>query len=283
MKINAASLQSRVQTKVKELGIDANQLYTMYYFDCLVKRISLSIYNQVFVFKGGFLLSSMVGVIHRLTRDMDFSFQEKEFNQSNLTERIKEIISIDADDLVIFELLSIVPMKDNDEEDGYRVNLKARLENITTIFHMDVAYGDPITPSEIKYSYTTLITKETLGVYSYNVESILAEKIQTILDRSTLNSRSKDFYDVYILHKMKFQEINPIYLKQAFLETCTYRNTPFSNEDINTIVDTLESDEMINNRWLVYLKSNPYANNTSFSSTIFALRAIVQLLEVNAV
>lgn len=275
MKINAQSLQARVKNRAIELGVNANILFTTYYFDCFLNRIIKSAYSDNFVFKGGFLLTSILGIQNRFTVDIDFSFRRKEFSRAQIEFIINEIINIRSEDNVNFEIDKISTIRDEDEYGGFRIKINVKFENMKSSITVDIATGDPITPAEINYKYRCLLTNEEFFFKSYNIETILAEKIQTLLNRGSFNSRCKDYYDIYILCKLKMNEINLVHLKDAFGNTCKYRKTAFTNEEIFSIINQIKADADLEKRWGIYSKKMKYATDIMFIDVIDVIEELI--------
>ena len=154
----------------------------------------------------------------------------QDLEERNLTDIIKEIISVPVEDNITFEFESISPIRDEDEYGGFTFSLTGHLENIRQTLNLDIATGDPITPNAVLYKYKRLLEKDTLDFLAYNLETVISEKMQTIYNRGLLNSRNKDFYDIYIIYKLKWNEINISDLKSAFKKTFEYRKTIFTKE-----------------------------------------------------
>ena len=230
MKINKNSSQARVQNLSTQKGVPSNVILQNYFFDAFIKRLASSKYSGNFIFKGGFLLSTSLGIDYRSTMDIDFLLSKLSLEKEKIEKVFKEIISIDVDDLVVFEFNKISNIRENDQYGGLNITLTGKIENIKVPVNIDVAAGDPITPSSVLYTYKCMFDEETINFQSYNYETIISEKLQTLLSRSITNSRSKDFYDLYIITKLKYESIDKDLLFSAFQNTCKYRNTYFSKE-----------------------------------------------------
>lgn len=208
MKINKNSLQARINNLSSKTGVHPNILLKTFFFDAFLKRLSVSKYCNNFVFKGGFLLSTSLGIDLRSTMDIDFLIEKINLEKSNIINIFIEIAQIDVKDNVSFEYLNIEDIRKDDQYGGYNITFLGKLENINEQVSIDIATGDPITPSEIDYHYKCSFDEEILYFKAYNYETILAEKLQTILIRGIVNSRCKDFYDVFIIHKLRWNNIN---------------------------------------------------------------------------
>jgi len=268
MKINKDSLRSKVNKLANDKSVSPNVILQQFFFDAFIKRLAKSKYLNNFVFKGGFLLSIDLGIENRSTMDLDFTLRNIKFDSKNIKTIFKEIISIDADDPLKFKILDVKDIRKEDEYGGFSVSLLGILENIKVNLSIDIATGDPITPSAITYKYNCIFDDMTIKFPSYNFETILAEKLETVLNRGITNSRSKDFYDIFIIDKMKYELINKTDLSKAFRNTCKYRNTHFTKEDSLNIIGEIKENQIINKRWVNYTKKNPFASDIKFEETI---------------
>ena len=276
MKINKNSLQARIKNLSSQKGVPSNVILQDYFFDAFLKRLAKSQYVENFVFKGGFLLSTTLGIDFRSTMDMDFLLTKLAMNKENIEKIFKGIAEIDVDDNITFEFVDINDIRQEDEYGGFNVSLLGRLENVKVVVSIDIATGDPITPSSVSYNYRCLFDNEILTFVAYNFETIIAEKLQTILNRGVTNSRSKDFYDLYIIYKLRWNDINISTLKEAFNNTCRYRNTIFSSGYATEIKNQIENDLSMQKRWESFSKKNEFASDISFSDTISVLNIILE-------
>lgn len=278
MKINKNSLQARINNLSKELNVHANVLLVSFFFDAFISRLAKSIYADKFVFKGGFYLATLLGVKNRYTADIDFLLRKESMDENRLKEIFSDIIATDADDSITFEIADISPIRDEDAYGGYSILLTGHLENVRQSFHVDVATGDPITPTDIEYSYQSLISNETIAFRAYNLETVIAEKLQTILSRGLLNSRCKDYYDIYIINQLQRKNISIPDLKKAFVTTCQYRKTPFEKVESLLILEEISKSNILQNRWSNYARKASYAKDITFEATIESCKEIVDCI-----
>ena len=257
MKINKNSLQARINNLSKELNVHANVLLVSFFFDAFISRLAKSIYADKFVFKGGFYLATLLGVKNRYTADIDFLLRKESMDENRLREIFSDIIATNADDSITFEIADISPIRDEDAYGGFSILLTGHLENVRQSFHVDVATGDPITPTDIEYSYQSLISNETIAFRAYNLETVVAEKLQTILSRGMLNSRCKDYYDIYIINQLQRKNISIPDLKKAFVTTCQYRKTPFEKEESLLILEEISRNNIFNLDGTIMLGRHP--------------------------
>ena len=278
MKINKNSLQARINNLSKEMGVHANVLLVSFFFDAFISRLAKSIHADKFVFKGGFYLATLLGVKNRYTADIDFLLRKETMNENRLKEIFTDIIAIDADDSITFEISDISPIRNEDAYGGFSILLTGHLENVRQSFHVDVATGNPITPKDIEYSYQSLISNETIAFRAYNLETVVAEKLQTILFRGLLNSRCKDYYDIYIIHQLQWRKISIPDLRKSFETTCQYRKTPFEREKSLLILEEISKSDILQTRWKNYAKKSSFAKGITFKATIEACKEILDCI-----
>ena len=230
MQISKDSLKARANNISKQLGISQNIVYDRFFFDAFLARLSVSTYKDKFVLKGGLYLSSVVGIDTRSTMDMDFYITHLSMEKETIVDTIKNIATMDVGDGVKFKVVGSSDIRPDDQYGGFQVKVVGKLDNVRYEFGIDVATGDPIIPSERNYDYKCLVTGETLPIKACSLESVIAEKLETVLARQIANSRSKDFYDLYILRKTQFDNVDKDVLRKAFEETCKYRSFNISKE-----------------------------------------------------
>ncbi len=210
----------------------------------------------------------------RTTMDIDANITGMNFEKSAIEEMINKIISLEIDDNVIFEIDKNMPIKEDNEYDGYRFKLIAKLSNLRIPFSIDISTGDLITPRAIEYNYKTILENENISLYTYNYETIVAEKLETVLKRNTANSRMKDYYDLYYFATYKWNDIDVSTLKAAIDTTFKHRNSKEYLEKFNTIISNILEDESLIVRWDKYKKEHEYAKEINFEDTISAIEKI---------
>ena len=218
--------------------------------------------------KDAFYLSSVLGIDTRSTMDMDFYIKHISMEKENIVRLITDIATIDINDGVTFKVVGPSDVRPDDEYGGFQVKVVGNLDNVKYEFGIDVATGDPIVPSERNYDYKCLVTGETLSIKAYSLESVIAEKLETVLARQIANSRSKDFYDLYILRKTQLVNVDKNILKKAFEETCKYRGFNILKEDALSLMEELKLNTQTNNRWDSYIKRAKYAAGLTFEEVI---------------
>ena len=278
--ITYKELNKKAKLIEKQCNLQHLEIYQRFMFERILERISVSSYNENFILKGGLLLSAMLGIESRSTRDMDVSIKGIDVSKEKMVHILNEILSINLGDGVKFELIKITDIREEDEYGGNKYKLIGNLENLKVNLEIDISTGDEIIPKELKYEYHSLFEDKKIYIDSYNLETILAEKIETILRRSLYNSRMKDFYDVYIfLTKLK-NEINISNFKKAFEKTLKKRDSFDYLKDYNKIFDEMLEYRTIQNSWKRYSEKNKYAQNIDFKDIIEILRDFIKVNKV---
>lgn len=266
--INYNELFEKSKELAKESGLTQLELYQRFMFERILERISVSKYNENFILKGGLLLSAILGINSRSTRDMDISIKGIDVSKEKMVQVLNEILSLDIGDGVRFEMINITDIRADDEYGGNKYHLVGRLENLKVALEIDISTGDEITPKELNYEYISIFENKKIYIDTYNIETILAEKIETILRRGKYNARMKDYYDVYFfLTKLK-DEIDLETFKQALNNTLTKRESFDYYKDYRQILNVLTNDERINNYWSTYKKKTKYAQNIEFKEIV---------------
>ena len=269
-----------LNTKAKEIerktGLQHLDIYRRFIFERILERISISKYKDNFILKGGLLLSAMFGIENRNTRDIDISVKGIDISKERIVEILNEILSINLEDSVKFEIVKITDIRQEDEYGGNKYHIVGKLENLTIPMEIDISTGDEIVPSKLKYEYKSLFEDKKINIDSYNIETILSEKVETVLRRSLYNARMKDFYDIYIfLTKLK-DEINISDFKKAFEKVIKNRNSFEYLKDYNKIFDEILEYKTIQNNWKLYTNKNKYAQGIDFKDIIKLLRDFLE-------
>ena len=278
--MNSMQLKDKLRNISKEKNVDFNTLLRLYMYDRFVERLSKSKYRENFIIKGGFYLSTLFGVENRTTMDIDTAFRNANFNEDTIVKMIKEILSIKIDDNAKLLYLGIAPIRDEDEYGGFRVDIQVELENVKEKFHVDIATGDPITPKEIRYKYIPLLGDNYIDLYAYNIETVLAEKIETILSRSELNGRMRDFYDVYLIYTKDWDNVNLEDFVKAIEKTFYKRE--YVGEPLLAL-DLIMDSDILKERWKSYQKRYGYARNIDFDKILICLEKIINVIVLETV
>jgi predicted nucleotidyltransferase component of viral defense system len=271
----AMQLKSRIKNLALKNRIPAQAVLQNFMLERLLERISVSKYKDVFILKGGMLIASMIGIGSRTTMDMDGTIQGYPLLDEAIQSVFTEICSISLNDDVTLTLDSIKPIRDEDEYGGYRLTITAMYEGINTPLKVDITTGDIITPEAVRYTFHSSFEEKRIEIWAYNIETILAEKVETILRRSVLNTRPRDFYDVYILMKTDQHMVDKELFTAALNATARKRASLTALRDQRKILQAIQFDPPMRQRWDLYCRDNFYANNIEFDEVIKALDEIL--------
>lgn len=277
--MNSDKLKNIIYKKAHGNSDISQKFYQLFYFERILERISISNYRGQIILKGGLLLTSIIGNDERTTKDMDATLKGIPLTKNDVEKVFNEILHIDIDDGVSFQIISIKDIRLEDEYGGFRLNILSKLDNNKTYITVELTTGDVITPREMKYNYNSIFEDKKIPIMSYPLETVLAEKFQTIVTRGLFNTRLKDFYDVYILINTKIDDLNRSNLIKAIENTFKRRETNFDLEQFNEVINDLSNDNNMNNLWNEYISKNSYAKNVKFEDTINALKEIIEILE----
>lgn len=238
----------------------AQALIRNYFMERFLERVSLSEYRNNFILKGGMLVASIVGVDMRATMDIDTTVKALSLKEQDARAIIEKICAVHVEDGVTFKITSVKEIMEEFDYPGIRMMIEANLERLRQPFKIDMSTDDAITPRAIDYEYKLLFEDRTISVLSYNLETLLAEKMQTILSRGLANTRMRDFYDVYEIMSSKAEQVDMNVLKKAFESTCVKRETAFSEEEVNIILDKIKVDSGLEEMWNRYRSVNYFVN-----------------------
>lgn len=272
---NAMQLKAIIKNIAKEKHISAQLIMQNFMLERLLERISVSKYRRNFILKGGFLIAAMVGLDTRATMDMDATIKGLPVNEQTVRKMFEEISKIELHDDVTFSFRSIVEIREGDEYTGYRVSLSANYPPMAVPLKLDITTGDKITPKEIEYQFKLLLGNRSISVLAYNLETILAEKLETVISRGDQNTRPRDYYDIYILAKLRYSNIEFNSLKTALNATADKRGSRAVIKDYQKIMDTVRNSEIMRMRWDNYQKDFEYAAEIAFEDVC---NAVIQLM-----
>lgn len=273
---NAMQLKAVIKNISKDKHISAQLVMQNYMLERLLERISVSKYHQNFILKGGFLIAAMVGLDTRATMDIDATIKAWPVNEESIKTMFLDICKIDVHDDVVFEFKKIGEIREGDEYTGYRVSLSANYPPMAVPLKLDITTGDKITPMEIEYRFKLLLEDREISVLAYNLETVLAEKLETIVSRGDQNTRPRDYYDVYILSKLQYKNIKTEYLKAALKATSKKRGSSDILKNYKNIIDVVRSSDAMIKQWKTYQKDFEYATDISFSEVC---DAVVQMMD----
>ena len=268
-------LKALIINEARKKNISAQLVMQNYMLERLLERISLSSYRNNFIIKGGFLISAIVGLDTRTTMDLDTTIKGFALTHESIRKIFQDICAIQINDYIQFEIINISDIRKIDDYSGIRITLKANYLPISVPLTIDVTTGDIITPREIEFSFPLLFDDRKISVLSYNIETILAEKIETVLSRSIANTRIRDYYDIYILHMLYSEKLDKVALFQAIKQTVQKRGSNTILTDYLDIINKVCNSNEINKLWKNYCDKYEYAKDISFDKTCDAVKAIM--------
>ena len=274
MQLTPDQVKGRIKSVAQKNKADARTLMRIYMMERFLERVSVSRYKDNFVIKGGMLVTAMVGVALRSTMDIDTSFKNQNLSAEDAQRIITEIKDANIGDGVTFEIKEVLNIMDEMEYPGIRFTMNAVLGKLITPMKIDISTGDVITPRAVEFSYKLLLEDRSISLWSYNLETILAEKLQTVLARGVLNTRMRDFYDIKTLLDIYEQKIDEAVLKAAFDATCRKRGAENLKTDAPRIIASIESDGQLHTLWETYQKKYPYAAEISFADIMESTKTL---------
>ncbi len=275
---NRDSLKAKASNLSKKTNIPNKYLIQNFMFEALLKRISKSKYKDKFIIKGGLLLSSIFGVNLRSTMDLDTTIKGLPLDKETITKVINEIISIDVEDNVRLEIENIKDIREEELYSGFEVNLKAEFDGLKTNLMIDITTGDVITYKEVEFKYNTLFDNETINIMTYNYETIIAEKFESIISRNIDNTRMKDYYDLYMFVNLKWNDINKDTLRKAIINTSKARETLDYIDNASKYIELISDDSRLKSLWNSYQNNYEYAKDIEFGDTINAIKVINEII-----
>ena len=278
--MTSEKLKGKIKSFSEKSNLKAQEVLQMYFFERFLTRLEKSKYRAKFIIKGGFLISSIIGIQNRTTMDIDTTIKGLPVKDEIIKEIILEILNIEVNDGIEFVLGKIENIREISEYENYRLHLTANFEKIKNPLKIDITTGDVIIPSEIEYSYETIF-KEKLNILVYSLETLIAEKYETIIKRNITTTRLRDFYDIYMIFKLKNDKIDVNNLKQAIWETAKNRNSTEEILESKEILEDIKNDEYLNKQWNIYKNENKYVDNIQFSEILKLLNKIADIVQVD--
>lgn len=273
---NAMSLKAKIRNMAKKKNIPAQVILQNYMFERLLVRLSASAYQEKFVLKGGMLVAAIVGLDNRATMDLDTTLKNLPLTPEAILSALDEVCAISVADGVTFEVGNIIPIREDDIYGGYRVALTARFDTLVTPLSIDVSTGDAITPHAVQHRFTQIFEEErSYHLWAYNIETVMAEKVETILRRGVFNTRPRDFYDAYILAAT--QEFDKDVFAAALRATAEHRGTAEQIAEVSDILHNIEESAELRTMWEKYRKQFAYARDITYEQIIDAVRFLCKL------
>ncbi len=277
--MNSDKLNDIIRKKSKGNNNLAHHLHQMFFFEHVLMRLEKSKYRNNIILKGGVLLSSIIGEDLRTTKDIDATLKSLPLNIDSISNIFEEILSVDIDDNVDFEIVSIKDIRLESVYGGFKINVKGTFNKIRTNFFIEITTGDIITPREIEYKYNSIFEDKKINIMAYTIETIIAEKFESIISKNITTTRAKDFYDLYMLMNKHKNNINSKNLVRAIENTFNKRNTEFDIDSFKEIVELLKESNTLSRVFTDYQKKLEYTKQVEFENTIKAINEIINILE----
>ncbi len=267
-------LNTLIRNKAAGDGDKAQILLRIYMMERLLERISVSSYRDNFILKGGMLVSSLVGVDMRTTMDIDTTVRALPLTQEKAKAFLEEIMVIDLEDNVFFRITKVEDIMEGHEYEGIRFHIEGSLEKLRQTIKIDISTGDVITPAAVEYELPLILENRKIGLWAYNVETLLAEKLETVMTRAEANTRMRDFYDIYVLTRQEAIEINLAHLKEAFAATCRKRGSEAIIPSFDEVLERIEALPEMQDAWENYRKNNPYVEDLSWGEAVHSVKLL---------
>jgi len=271
----AMSLKAKIRNIAKQKNIPAQVIMQNYMFERLLVRLSASEYKEKFVLKGGMLVAAIVGLDNRATMDMDTTLKNLPLTPEAIRSALEDVCDIAFDDGVVFEIGTISPIREDDIYGGYRVMLNAKFDTLLTPLSIDVSTGDAITPHAVQYNFSEIFDDEkSYELWAYNIETVMAEKVETILRRGVFNTRPRDFYDTYILTTT--QKFDNAVFADALSATAKHRGTTEQIADVPSILYNIEESPELKTMWGKYRKQFSYAKDITYEQIMDSIKTLLK-------
>lgn len=277
--MNGEKLKNKIKKRAKEIGAQPQELMQMYFFERLLYRISISRYKFNFILKGGLLLSAIIRDERRTTSDMDTMIKGIDIESDELLRIIQEIINIETDDNISFEIEKAKDIRIDDIYGGVNVKLIAKKDGLIVPLFIDITTKDPITPREIEFKYKSLFDDTYIKIMAFNKETIIAEKFETLIKDTETNTRAKDFYDLYIIIKDYWNDLDKINLIKAIQNTCKRRDSLYILDEIEERFDFIKESNILQNEWNKYKIAHLYAKDIEYADIMKNINLIIEELE----
>ena len=274
-------IKGAIRNISKKTGINPNSLLHMCLFEGILEKLSKSKYSENFILKGGLLISSLIGVDMRSTMDMDTTLRGIPLNEVSITKILNEILAIEINADIEYKLIKLSPIRQEDVYEDFCASISCIFGKINATLNIDITTGDVITPREMNYSYSKILEEGTIPIMTYTIETILAEKFETISSRNITTTRARDFYDLYMIYSIYKDKIDKGILRKAIERTSKYRGSFETALQYKEIVELFRESETPKKLWKKYTQNNPYAKDVDFLDTISVYEEIGTVLNVN--
>lgn len=276
--MNSDKLNALIKKRAGGSNDISLHLHQMFFFEHVLMRLEKSDYKNNIILKGGVLLSSIIGSDMRTTKDIDATLKSIPLNEKSVKTIFEEILSMDIEDGFNFKIESIKNIRLESEYGGYRINVCGEFDKLKTYFFIEVTTGDIITPREIKYKYNSIFEDKIINIMAYTIETIIAEKFESIISKNITTTRAKDFYDIYVLMSNHIDIVNKDTLVKAVKKTFKHRNTDFNVKYLNDTFEIIKDSVVLKELFENYSKKLNYAKNIEYKDTITAIKQIIDIL-----
>jgi len=274
-------IKGAIRNISKKTGVNPNSLLQMCLFEGILEKLSKSKYSENFILKGGLLISSLIGVDMRSTMDMDTTVRGIPLNEDSISNILNEILAIEIDADIEYKLIKLSPIRQEDVYEDFCASISCVFGKINATLNIDITTGDVITPREMNYSYSKILEEGTIPIMTYTIETILAEKFETISSRNITTTRARDFYDLYMIYSIYKDKIDKDILRKAIERTSKYRGSFETALQYKEIVELFRESETPKELWKKYTQNNPYSKDVDFLDTISVYEEIGTVLNVN--
>ena len=274
-------IKGAIRNISKKTGVNPNSLLQMCLFEGILEKLSKSKYSKNFILKGGLLISSLIGVDMRSTMDMDTTLKGIPLNEESISNILNEILAIEIDADIEYKLIKLSPIRQEDVYEDFCASISCIFGKINATLNIDITTGDVITPREMNYSYSRILEEGTIPIMTYTIETILAEKFETISSRNITTTRARDFYDLYMIYSIYKDKIDKDILRKAIERTSKYRGSFETALQYKEIVELFRESETPKELWKKYTQNNPYSKDVDFLDTISVYEEIGTVLNVN--
>ena len=273
-------LKGTIRSMAAKKNLRAQEVLQMFLFERILERMANSRFKDNFILKGGLLLSSMIGITERTTMDMDTTVRGIQMEEDEIVSAVKEIVAIDVEDGIVFEYKGIEPIREEDAYNNFRVHLQAKYGKIDSPMKIDVTTGDAITPAAIQYDFPMLFEEKSIPVMAYTLETVLAEKYETIIRRNIGSTRARDYYDLHTLYRSRKSSVRPEILKAAVLHTAMKRDSVQDMQDWKEILKDIREEPAMYLLWDNYVAENKYIRELEFHIVLDTVEEVAKLLDL---
>ena len=273
-------LKGAIRSMAAKKNLRAQEVLQMFLFERIIDRLAASSFRDNFILKGGLLISSMIGIGERTTMDMDTTVRGIQMEEDEIVSAVKEIIAMDVGDGISFEFQKIEPIREDDTYNNFRVHLRAKYGKIDSPMKIDITTGDIITPAAIRYDFPFVFEEKTVSVMAYTLETVLAEKYETIIRRNIGTTRARDYYDLHTLYRSRKDVVQMEVLRAAVIHTAEKRDSVDDIMDWRDILKDIREEPQLYLLWDNYAADNKYIGDLKFNEVLDTVDEIAKILDL---